>query len=100
MFIHHVYFWLKPGTPTEAKERLVADCRSLLRRIPGVEQLWAGEPAGTARDVVDHSYSVAMAVVLPDAAAHDVYQKHPLHLEFIERNKSHWERVRVFDFNG
>jgi hypothetical protein len=100
MFIHHVYFWLKTGTPTTAKEQLVTDCRSLLAKIPGVEQLWAGQPAGTSRDVVDNSYAVGLAVVLPDAAAHDVYQKHALHLEFIDRNKAHWERVRVYDFNG
>jgi hypothetical protein len=100
MFIHHVYFWLKPETPATAKEKLVADCRSLLVKIPGVKQLWAGEPAGTSRDVVDNSYSVGLAVIFPDAAAHDVYQKHALHLEFIERNKAHWERVSVYDFNG
>jgi hypothetical protein len=100
MFIHHVYFWLKAGTPAAAKDSLVADCRSLLNRIPGVEQLWAGTPAETSRDVVDNSYSVGLAVVFADAAAHDVYQKHALHLEFIERNKARWERVRVYDFTG
>jgi hypothetical protein len=100
MFIHHVYFWLKIGTPAIAKEQLVTDCHSLLAKIPGVEQLWAGQPAGTSRDVVDNSYAVGLAVVFPDAAAHDVYQKHPLHLEFIDRNKAYWERVRVYDFNG
>jgi Stress responsive A/B Barrel Domain len=100
MFIHHVYFWLKAGTPEAAKKQLVADCRSLLAKIPGVKHLWAGEPAGTSRDVVDNSYAVGLAVVLPDAAAHDVYQQHALHLEFINRNKAHWERVRVYDFNS
>ncbi len=100
MFIHHVYFWLKAGTPATAKEQLIADCRTLLKKIPGVEELWAGEPAGTPREVVDNSYGVGLAVILPDSAAHDVYQKHPLHLDFIARNKAHWERVRVYDFNG
>ena len=100
MFIHHVYFWLKPGTPEAAKEKLIRDCRSLLGGISGVERLWAGEPAGTRRDVVDNSYSVGLAVVLPDQAAHDAYQKHPLHLEFIARNQPHWDRVRVHDFIG
>ncbi|MGA2439426.1 MAG: Dabb family protein [Tepidisphaeraceae bacterium] len=100
MFIHHVYFWLKPGAGEAAKEKLITDCRSLLGGIPGVERLWAGEPAGTQRDVVDNSYSVGLAVVLPDRAAHEAYQKHPLHLEFITRNKANWERIRVYDFNG
>ncbi len=100
MFVHHVYFWLKADAPAGAGENLVGDCRSILSRIPGVERLWAGTPAGTSREVVEKSYAVGLAVIFADAAAHDVYQKHPLHLEFIERNKAHWERVRVYDFNG
>jgi hypothetical protein len=100
MFIHHVYFWLKTGAPAAAKAQLAADCRTLLAKIPNVKHLWAGPPAMTPRDVVDNSYSIGLAVVLPDRSAHNVYQTHPLHLEFIERNKSHWERVRVFDFEG
>lgn len=98
MFIHHVYFWQKAGTTAAAKEKLIADCRMLLKGIPGVEQLWAGEPAGAERDVVDSSYTVGLAVIFADRAAHDFYQKHPLHLEFIARNKAHWERVLVYDF--
>jgi hypothetical protein len=100
MFIHHVYFWLKPDAGQAAKEKLIADCRSMLGKIPGVERLWAGEPAGTQREIVDNSYSVGLAVVLPDRAAHDAYQKHPLHLEFIARNQPHWQRLRVYDFTG
>jgi hypothetical protein len=98
MFIHHVYFWLKAGTPEAAKGQLLTDCRALLVRVPGVEKLWAGEPAGTPREVVDNSYAVGLAIVFADRAAHDVYQAHPLHLEFIARNKEHWEKVRIFDF--
>ncbi len=54
----------------------------------------------TPREVVDNSYSVGLCVILQDAAAHDVYQTHPLHLDFIARNKGEWERVKVMDFNG
>jgi hypothetical protein len=100
MFIHHVYFWLKPSATQEVQAQLAKDCRELLGKIPGVLHLWAGEPAMTPRDVVDNSYAVGMSVVLKDSAAHDAYQAHPLHLEFIARNKAHWERVRVMDFNG
>ena len=38
--------------------------------------------------------------LLDDAAAHDVYQEHALHQEFIQRNKPHWARVQVYDFIG
>jgi hypothetical protein len=98
MFIHTVYFWLYEGTPAAARDQLVADCHGLLGRIPTVRQLWAGPPAETPRDVVDNSYGVGLTVVLDDRSGHDVYQDHPLHLEFIERNRTHWQRVQVYDF--
>jgi hypothetical protein len=97
MFIHTVYFWQKAGTPAAAREQLVRDCREILGRIPTVRHVWAGVPAGTPREVVDNSYAVGLTVVFDDAAGHDVYQPHPLHAEFIERNKAHWERVVVYD---
>jgi hypothetical protein len=100
MFIHHVYFWLKPDAPASAKDQLVADCRSYLSGIPGVVHLWAGPPAMTPREVADNSYTVGLAVVFDDDAGHDVYQAHPKHLEFIARNKVHWAAIKVFDFRG
>jgi hypothetical protein len=98
MFIHTVYFWLKPGTPPRAQEQLVQDCLKLLGAIPTVRQIWAGKPAQTPRDVVDNSYGVGLTVVLNDRYGHDVYQEHPLHKEFIRRNKVHWQRVQVYDY--
>jgi hypothetical protein len=50
------------------------------------------------RDVVDNSYGVGLTVVLDNTADHDVYQDHPRHKQFIERNKQHWERVQVYDY--
>lgn len=98
MFIHHVYFWLKNDAPAGAAAQLIEDGRSLLGKIPTVKHIWVGKPAMTPREVVDNSYQVGLAVVLDDSAGHDVYQTHALHLDFISRNKAHWERVRVFDF--
>ncbi len=100
MFIHQVCFWLKPGTPGAATEQLIADCLKYLGGVPTVRQLWAGPPAMTPREVVDNSYQVGLVVIMDDVAGHDVYQTHPLHLEFIERNKAHWEKVRILDFLG
>jgi len=98
MFVHSVYFWVKPGTPAAAVEQLKADCQALLIRIPTVRHLWAGKPTMTPRDVVDNSYTIGLTVILDDSAGHDVYQAHALHLEFIARNKMHWSRVQVYDF--
>lgn len=100
MFIHSVYFWLKPGTSETAQQRLVADCQTMLATIPTVRQLWAGPPAMTPREIVDNSYAVGLTVILDDAAGHDAYQAHPQHQEFIARHKPHWARVLVYDFAG
>jgi len=98
MFIHTVYFWLREGTPDAARRQLIDDCRTLLPQVSTVRQLWAGPPAGTPRDVVDNSYACGLTVVFDDAAGHDIYQDAPVHHEFIERNREHWERVQVYDF--
>ena len=34
MFIHTVYFWLKPGTTDAARNQLVSDCREYLGKVP------------------------------------------------------------------
>jgi hypothetical protein len=98
MFVHAVYFWMNPGSPESARRQLAEDCRTILAKIPAVRHLWAGGPAMTPREVVDNSYDVGLCVVLDDAAGHDVYQEHPLHKEFIARNKPHWKRVQIYDF--
>ena len=98
MFIHIVYFWLKSGTPEVARQQLLQDCQTYLGKISQVRQLYAGRPANTPRPVVDNSYDVGLCVALDDRAAHDIYQDHPLHKEFIARNSAHWQRVQVYDF--
>jgi hypothetical protein len=100
MFIHHVNFFLKAGSGDEVAKQLIADCRKYLSDIPTVRQLWAGPPAMTPRDVVDNSYDVGLCVIFDDTSGHDVYQTHPRHDEFIERNKAHWAKVIVRDFLG
>ena len=98
MFVHAVYFWMNPDAPESARRQLVEDCKTYLGKVTGVRHLWAGRPAMTPRDVVDNTYDVGLLVVLDDAAGHDVYQEHPLHKEFIARNKPHWKRVQIYDF--
>jgi hypothetical protein len=97
MFIHTVYFYLAPDASQDARAQLARDCREYLGKIPTVRHLWAGYPAMTPREVVDNSYGVALTVVLDDVKAHDVYQEHPLHKEFIARNKQTWNRVQIYD---
>src|SRR4029079_11173793 len=98
MFIHVVYFWLKPGTPDSARAQLIEDCRAYLGRIPAVRHLWSGPPAMTPREVVDNSHDVGLCVALDDDAGHAIYQEHLMHKDFIARNKPNWQRVQVYDF--
>lgn len=98
MFVHYVLFWMNEGTPDEARQKLIADCKEYLAKIPTVRHLWTGRPAMTPRDVVDNSYDVGLCVILDDSAGHEVYQVHDLHKQFIARNKQHWKRVQVYDF--
>ena len=98
MFVHYVLFWMKEGSTEAQRKQLVADCKEYLGKIPTVRHLWAGRPAMTPREVVDNSYDVGLCVVLDDSPGHDVYQTHPLHKDFIARNKERWKRVQVYDF--
>jgi hypothetical protein len=98
MFVHCVFFWIKPDAPANAADQTLADCRALLSQIPGVRLFDAGRPAMTPRDVVDNSYAVGLLTAFDDQAGHDAYQTHPLHLQFIAKNKANWQRVQVYDF--
>jgi hypothetical protein len=98
MFVHTVYFWLTEDAPASAAAQLIEDCRSILSQVPTVRQLWAGPAAQTPREVVDNSYACGLTVLFDDREGQDVYQDHPLHHDFIERNKASWKRVQVFDF--
>lgn len=98
MFVHTVYFWMKAGVTDADRSQLVSECLEFLGKVPTVRQIWAGRPANTPREVVDNTYDVGITVILENKADQDLYQTHPLHLEFIRRNKHHWDRVRVYDY--
>ena len=97
MLIHSVYFWFKP----EADAAVVAAFEAGLRRltsIPDITTAYFGRPEATPpRDVVDQSYAWALVEIFPDLAAHDRYQEHPLHLEFLAQFSASWARVQVYD---
>jgi hypothetical protein len=96
MFVHAVYFWLKPGVQPE-QTRQFEDLALAMAKIPGVRHLWVGKPAATDRPVIDRSYSYALTVVLDDAAAEGVYQKHPIHDAFREKCSPLWTKVLIYD---
>jgi hypothetical protein len=94
---HDVYFTLRDASP-EAAEKLVDACRRHLTGHDGTVFFAAGiRAAELARDVNDRAYDVSLHVYFRDKAAHDAYQEHPRHQQFIAEMKEGWKEVRVFD---
>lgn len=96
-FLHVVYFWVREGGTQEDAEKIAEGCRTYLTQVPGVTRFAVGHPAGTPRAVVDNTYGTVLVTEFADVAGHDVYQDHPLHLQFIAECKAHWSRVQVYD---
>lgn len=94
---HDVYFSLRDASP-EARQRLVDACRKHLTGHEGTVFFAAGVRATEmTRDVNDKAYDVSLHVYFRDQAAHDAYQEHPRHQQFIAEMKANWASVRVFD---
>jgi hypothetical protein len=94
---HIVFFELNESTPAN-RDRLVAACYQYLNNHDGVIYFSAGTlNPDLARPVNDRTFDVALHVVFASKAAHDIYQTHPRHLQFVAENKATWKTVRVFD---
>jgi len=98
MLSHIVIFWTNPAQPDAAVE-LLAGANQLLKNIPGVLQFHAGQMVSSPRPVVEQSYQVALNLIFPDRPAEQAYQKHPQHVEFVEKYvKRLVKRLVVYDF--
>jgi hypothetical protein len=94
---HDVYFTLRDASP-EAAQKLVEACRRHLTGHAGTVFFAAGVRASEmARDVNDKGYDVSLHVYFRDNAAHDAYQDHPRHKQFVAEMQANWKTVRVFD---
>lgn len=96
MFVHTVYFWLKPDI-TEAEKAEFVKRLDAITKLSSVKHGWAGTPADTDRPVIDRTYSYGLAVVFDDAAGHDAYQVDPIHDAFRELHGL-WTQVKIYDF--
>ncbi len=95
--VHHVFFWLKNPDSQADRDALIAGIRTL-EKIETVRAFHVGVPASTEkRDVVENSYSVSEMLCFDDVEGQDVYQKHPLHLEFVKNCSHLWSKVVVYD---
>ncbi|MDA3818754.1 MAG: Dabb family protein [Prolixibacteraceae bacterium] len=95
--LHHVYFWLKNPENEKDRDQFEKAIYELVK-VPTIQASHMGVPASTKeRDVVDHSYTYSLLVVFDSKADQDTYQKHPIHLEFVDQNSHLWEKVVVYD---
>lgn len=98
MLIHTVFFWLQPELTAEQRAEFRRGVETL-GTIKGIEKAYVGVPAPVpSRPVVDKSFAVGLTVICRDVAVHDAYQQDPIHLAFIEKYRSWWTRVQVYDF--
>jgi Stress responsive A/B Barrel Domain len=98
MFSHVVIFWTDHEQPHTADE-LLAGIKKYLEPIPGVAHFSVGKMVPSPREVVDQSYHVALNIVFANKQAHDDYQAHPMHQEFVHAVlKRLCKKVRVYDF--
>jgi hypothetical protein len=97
MLYHCVYFWLKPELTAEQRAAFRRGVDTL-KTIRSAAQVSVGGPAATTRrPVVEASYDVALIVVCKDVAAEAAYQVDPVHLAFVEKFKTFWSRVQIYD---
>lgn len=98
MLVHTVVFWLRKDLSPAQREEFRNVGLESLRPITSVSELHVGTPAPIPpRAVVDASYTFAITAIFKDVAAHDAYQVDPVHKAFVERFKSYWERVQIYD---
>jgi Stress responsive A/B Barrel Domain len=96
MFVHAVYFWLKPDLNEADQAQFWAGVRSL-GTIKSVKHCFIGTPAATDRPIIDRSYSCALTVVFAGDAEQEAYQVDPIHDAFRIECAHLWERILIYD---
>jgi hypothetical protein len=96
MFVHHVYFWLKKPESKEDRARLLKGLQTL-PKIEAIKMAHIGIPADTNRPVIDTSYQFSLLLVFDNRKDQDVYQNHPVHLQFVKDCSDLWTKVIVYD---
>ncbi len=93
---HHVFFTLKDRSD-EAVKTLLAACQKYLDDHDGIVDFSIGVRDKELDREVNRDFDVSLHVIFQDRAAHDVYQTHARHLQFIAEQKDNWEVVEVCD---
>jgi hypothetical protein len=96
MFIHTVYFWLRPDLTDDQRAQFHAGVQSLTT-IENVQQAYWGAPAPTDRPIIERGYSTGLIAIFADQAAHDAYQVDAIHDQFREQCSTFWHKIVIYD---
>lgn len=99
LFVHHVYFYLKQPNNEADKANLLEGLEKL-SKVPTIKMVHIGTPASTNRSVIERGYSVSWLCFFDSLEEEEIYQKHPIHLKFVEDYAHLWEKVIVYDSVG
>ncbi|WP_247231533.1 Dabb family protein [Telluribacter sp. SYSU D00476] len=99
LFVHHVYFYLKNAGSAADKAKLMEGLEKL-SKVPTIRMVHIGTPATTNRDVIERGYSISWLCLFDNLEEQEVYQKHPIHLKFVDDYSHLWEKVIVYDSVG
>lgn len=99
LFIHHVYFYLK-NPKNEADTNKLIEGLNALTKVPTIRFVHIGTPASTDRSVIEKGYAVSWMCFFDNLEEEEIYQKHPIHLKFIEDYSHLWDHVIVYDSVG
>jgi len=95
--MHHVFFWLNEPK-NEAHRKQFEKALEALLKVETITVSHVGIPAATEeRGVVDNTYTYSYMVMFDTLEDQLIYQKHPIHLKFIEENSNLWNKVVVYD---
>jgi hypothetical protein len=92
---HVVLFRFDPALGETSTEEMYAQVRAWPQEIGGFEQLAMGPPLQTERT---HGYQHLLYMVVPDEAALDRYQVHPVHRRFAQWVADHGGTVLALDY--
>lgn len=96
MFIHTVYFWLRPDLTDDQRAQFYAGVRSLTT-IESVRHAYWGAPAPTDRPIIERGYSTGLIAIFADQTAHDAYQVDAIHDQFRAQCAEFWHKVVIYD---
>lgn len=99
LFIHHVFFYLKEPNNAQHEAQLLEGLHKLAK-VPAIQYVHIGKPAVTNRSVIVKDYTISWMCFFKNIIEEEIYQTHPIHLDFIEKYGHLWEKVVVYDSVG